>query len=161
MIGCSLDHKHKGKKCCSVLSSRLCGGTLRDDTKTGFVTDYGNIITPSDYVPSYITMQRALSFGHSWHMLAKKSFWLAPSKIKSATQLFLESSHNVPPPKWLLRIQPHSFPCVCSLLNKPIIDNAWGAGPLETRSELLLNFRQINQLSLNLDRLCVCKQWKG
>ena len=39
---CSLDHEHKGKcdECGSILSSRLWGGALRDDTKNGCVADY-------------------------------------------------------------------------------------------------------------------------
>ena len=32
-----------GKECGSILSSRLWGGALRDDTKNCFVADYGNI----------------------------------------------------------------------------------------------------------------------
>ena len=33
-------------------------------------------------------------------------------------------------------------------------------GPWKPEANILLNFRQINQSSLNLDRLCVCKQMK-
>ena len=42
LLVCSLDHKHKGKcdECGSILSSRLWGGALRDDTKNGCVADY-------------------------------------------------------------------------------------------------------------------------
>jgi len=39
LLVCSFDHKHKlkGKECGSILSSRLCGGALRYDTKDGYV----------------------------------------------------------------------------------------------------------------------------
>ena len=39
---CSLDHEHNGKcdECGSILSSRLWGGALHDDTKNGCVADY-------------------------------------------------------------------------------------------------------------------------
>ena len=52
--------------------------------------------------------------------------------------------------------------CVCGLTNRPImykkLDNTWAAGHQEGNT--LLNFRQINKPSLNLNRLCVFKQWK-
>ena len=78
------------------------------------------------------------------------------------TRPFLVSSRNAPPHKRLLRTT-FLFLCVSGLTNKPImykkLENTRAAGRKEANT--LLNFRQINQSSLNQGRALCLQATKG